>query len=248
VSRRLRWLGRALIARRGDARWDLMIRGTGLVALAGIPCAILRPDSLPVVWFTLVALAVNGPFSPVLPTAFEPLVMEAATWMPVLTVTLIGTAVSLYAEYLNYHLYAWMLSRRRFTALGEKPWMRRSVRWFERAPFITTVVFALTPLPFWVARVLSIYARGDLRRFMLASAIGRLPHIFLYAWLGSVLEVRPLVLVAIGVGGMLLVIAVRLARGRPVLEEAPLADPPPATREEEAPLPPGCAPYGEHGA
>lgn len=245
---RLRSVGRALVARRGDARWDLVIRGTGLVALAGIPCAILRPDWLPAVWFTLVALAVNGPFSPVLPTAFEPLIMEAATWMPILTVTVIATAVSLYAEYLNYHLYAWVLGRRRFAGLGQKGWMQRGVRWFERAPFITTVVFALTPLPFWVARILSIYARGDLRRFMLATAVGRLPHIFVYAWLGSVLRVPAAVLAAVGIGTAVLVIAIRLARGRPVLEEAPLADSPPATREDAVPVPTGCAPFGEHGA
>lgn len=246
MSRGLRSLGRALVVRRGDARWDLMIRGTGLVALAGIPCAILRPDTLPAVWFTLVALAVNGPFSPVLPTAFEPLIMEAATWMPILAVTLIGTAVSLYAEYLNYHLYAWVLGRKRFAGLGQKGWMQHSVRWFERAPFTTTVVFAFTPLPFWVARILCIYGRGDLRVFMLGTAIGRLPRIFIYAWLGSVLEVPAVVLAAVGIGTAVLVIAVRLARGRPVLEEAPLADPPP--REDAVPLPPGCAPYGEHGA
>jgi uncharacterized membrane protein YdjX (TVP38/TMEM64 family) len=248
VTGRLRSLGRALVARRGDARWDLMIRGTGVVALAGIPCAILRPDSLPAVWFTLVALAVNGPFSPVLPTAFEPLIMEAATWMPILAVTLIGTAVSLYAEYLNYHLYAWVLRRKRFAGFGDKGWMRRSVRWFERAPFTTTVVFAFTPLPFWFARILSIYARGNLRLFMLGTAIGRLPRIFIYAWLGSVLEVPAVVLAAVGIGTAVLVIAVRLARGRSVLAEPPLADEAPASPARSEPLAPGCAPYGEHGA
>ncbi len=101
---------------------------------------------------------------------------------------------------------------------------------FARGPFVTTVVFAFTPLPFWVARILAILDGYSFPRYLLASLVGRLPRIFFYAWLGNALRLPTWALVAVIVGGPAAIVLWRLARHRPVLDDVVLdasEDPPP---------------------
>lgn len=213
---------------RGDvtARWDLLVRSTGVAALIGIPVVLFVPGSVPLVWLVLVGLPANGPLSPVLPTVFEPMLMEAARYQAVVPVALAALSVALYTEYLNWHLYAWVLSWERFAALRERRSVRRAVAGFARWPFGTVVTFAFTPLPFWVVRCVAILEGYDVRRFLFAGALGRLPRYLLYAWAGAALKVPSVWLLAVAVGTAVLVIAWRLGRGVPVLADTVLAPPP----------------------
>ena len=208
-----------LSKQRGDRGWDLLIRATGLVALLGIPILILFPRLVPLVWLAVLAVPANSPLSPLLPTAFEPLIMEAAKYERALWVTLVALGAYMYMEYLNWRFYGWVINWHRFGALRERRWVRHSVAWFARAPFTTVVVFAFTPLPFWVARLLALLHRYPIRRFMAATALGRLPRLYLYAWLGGLLRVPTVILVALIFGTSALVIVGRLLRGKRLLAE-----------------------------
>ncbi len=218
----LRRLGRALLVPRGDRRWDLFLRATCAVVLLAIPVLHFFPDSGLLVGYAIASVVTNSPLSPVVPVAFEPLIMEAAKYTSILNVTVIGLVAYMYTEYLNWHLYRWVLDRKRLATLRKKPWVERSVASFARAPFLTTVVFAFTPLPFWVSRILAIYQRYPFWHFMAATAVGRAPRILLYAWLGAALNVPTVLLASAAVGATLLVVAIRLARRQPVLEDAAL--------------------------
>jgi uncharacterized membrane protein YdjX (TVP38/TMEM64 family) len=184
-----------------------------------IPVLLYLPQFTPLVWFALLAVPANSPLSPITPVAFEPLIMEAAKHSGPLEVTLVGLGVYLYMEYLNWHLYRWVLDRRRLQALKQKRWIIRSVEYFARAPFVTTVVFAFTPLPFWVARVLAIYNTYPLARFMGATALGRLPRIFLYAWLGATLSLPSILLATAAIGATVIVVAWRVSKRSRILED-----------------------------
>ena len=124
---------------------------------------------------------------------------------------------------------------------------------FARAPFTTTIVFAFTPLPFWVARCLAILDRYPVGRFMAATAVGRFPRILIYAWLGAVLQVPTVALVAVLVGSMLLAVpwrrrraearALRPPRPLPVPRQHPAEDGDVVARRTRAASsrwPPGC--------
>lgn len=215
-------VARFLLRPRGDRRWDLVLRATGIVALAGIPVVYWVPRSVVLVWLAVISLPANSPLSPILPASFEPVIMEAAKFEPALAVTVVALAAYMYTEYLNYHLYAWVLNWQRFSGLRGRRWVRWGVERFARAPYTTIVIFALTPLPFWIARCLSILHRYPLTRFMSATAVGRLPRIFAYAWLGAKLQVPGLVLLGVAVGSAAMVVAWRLARGQAVLSETVL--------------------------
>jgi membrane protein YqaA with SNARE-associated domain len=208
----------------GDRRWDLFIRATGVVALLAIPVAIAFPRLIPLLWLLILSLPANSPLSPVLPTMFEPIIMEAAKYERPIWVTVVAAVGYMYMEYLNWHAYSWVLDRRRLAAFREHRWTHRAVGYFSRRPFWTVVLFAFTPLPFWVARILAILHAYPLGRFMTATIVGRGPRWFLYAWFGSAFRIPTLLLVAIMVGGSLAAITPRLIRRQPLLPD-PMVSP-----------------------
>ena len=218
-------LGRALVRPRGDRRWDVFLRATGLVGLLGIPVLYFVANSAPLVWLAVVSLPANSPLSPLLPTFFEPLIIQAAKWSPVWAVTLVACSGYMYMEYLNWHVYAWVLNWDRLAEFRSRRSVRWGVRMFAHSPFWMVVIFAFTPLPFWAGRTLAILHHYPLGRFMLATAIGRVPRWLLYAWFGSRMNIPVWVLVAAIVVPALAVIVSRLVRGVPLLaESAPSVD------------------------
>ncbi|HET8625226.1 MAG TPA: hypothetical protein VFM14_16820 [Gemmatimonadales bacterium] len=204
----------------GGRHWDLILRATGLAGLIGIALVLLVPESAVLVWFAVMSLPANGPLSPLIPAAFEPLIMEAAKYEKPLAVTAVGLAAYMFTEYVNWHIYAWALSRERLAGVGKSRWLRWGIDRFGRAPFTTIVVFAFTPLPFWVARCLAIFDRYPVGRFMVATAVGRAPRILIYAWLGAALQVPTVALAAVLVGSLLLAVP---WRRRPTTPPEPAA-------------------------
>jgi uncharacterized membrane protein YdjX (TVP38/TMEM64 family) len=220
----------ALLTRRGDRRWDWLIYTTGAAGLLGISLILLLPRSVVLVWFAVMSLPANSPLSPIIPAAFEPLIMEAAKYEHALVVSSIGLGAYLYTEYLNFQFYRWLLDRDWLRGLRDGRWTAWGVARFARAPFSTVAIFAFTPLPFWVARCLAILHGYSKPRYFAATAIGRLPRFMIYAWLGAVLEVPGLVLLAVLLGSTVLVVAWKLSRDErlvvdPGLDRAP-AEPP----------------------
>jgi membrane protein YqaA with SNARE-associated domain len=215
------WLLRPL----GDRRWDWFLRGTVVVAVAGMLVVVVFPRSIALVWLAVLGIPANSPLSPVLPTMFEPLIMQAAKFASPAAVSLTALGVYMYTEYVNWHLYTWVLSGPRSTWLLRQRLVEKSVHYFSWAPFVSVVVFAFTPLPFWVVRGLAVLRGYRVRPFMLATALGRLPRFFLYAWLGSALRIPTLALLLVMVGGAVVALAVRLLRGERVLAERVLDAP-----------------------
>jgi uncharacterized membrane protein YdjX (TVP38/TMEM64 family) len=171
------------------------------------------------VWLAVFAVPANSPLSPVIPAGFEPLIIEAAKHAPVLSVTLVALGAYMYMEYLNWHVYAWVLGTKVFGGVREHRWVRRGIDWFARAPFWTVIFFAVTPLPFWAIRSVAILGAYSLARFMAATAIGRFPRILFYAWVGAVFRIPTWILIAVIVGTAAAVIVPRLVRHQRVLAD-----------------------------
>jgi membrane protein YqaA with SNARE-associated domain len=212
-------LRRSLLRPRGDRRWDVFLRATALVGLLGIPVLLFVANSAPLVWLAVVSLPANSPLSPLLPTFFEPLIIEAAKWSPIWAVTLVACAGYMYMEYLNWHVYGWVLDWERLAGFRSRRFVRWGVRLFARSPFWMVVIFAFTPLPFWAGRALAILHRYPLGRFMLATAVGRVPRWLFYAWFGSRLSLPVWILAAAIAIPAASVIGGRLVRGQALLAE-----------------------------
>jgi uncharacterized membrane protein YdjX (TVP38/TMEM64 family) len=149
----------------------------------------------------LVSAWCHGPASPVLPAAFEPVLLAYGRTYPPLVVALVATVASIPAEAVNYVSYGWLLNTRRLERVREVS--AGVTRLFERRPFLATVIVAATPIPDWSARIVAALARYPWRRYLAAFAIGRLPLFWLLAAVGQVIRLPRAAVLALVVGSVL---------------------------------------------
>ncbi len=218
----IRKLWSALTIERGEPYWTIFLRATAVAGLAGIPLVTYYPSTAPLVWLWLVGIPANSPISPLFPTAFEPLMMEVVKYVPVLTTTIVATAIFVYMEFINWYVYSWVMDWNKFETVRDHRWVKWGVKRFAKAPRFTVLLFAATPIPFWVVRCLAILHRMPFTPYMIMMAIGRFPRLLIYAWIGSKIRLPSALLIVFAVGTGVLLIAWRLMRGQRLLQDTVL--------------------------
>jgi hypothetical protein len=168
----------------GDQRWDGIVRGTGLLAAIGIPLVLVVPAAAPLLVFVLATLWTHGPLAMLMPAAYEPILAHFGGLYPPFQIAVIGTLADLVVEYVDYHVFAALCRGKLARHTVERGIVQRAIRWFNRAPFLTTFVFALTPLPDWALRLVAPAAGYSVPRYLLAMGLGRLPNFWLFAAAG----------------------------------------------------------------
>jgi hypothetical protein len=209
------WAGR-LLREVAPSRWDGLLRACGLVGLVAIGLTAFVPDprvSDLATLFTL-SLFINGPYSPLTPIGFEPMLMAYGKLYPPLGVALIGLTAQLMVEYVNYHLYDAALHTELMRSTRESRVLRRVLAWYQTAPFLTTVVVALTPIPYWTLRITAPLARYPMSRHLTATAVGRIPRLWFYAAIGTLIPFSSGAILGTGLGIAVLFVAIALARRR----------------------------------
>jgi uncharacterized membrane protein YdjX (TVP38/TMEM64 family) len=156
------------------------------------------PELIPLV---LTAAWCHGPASPLLPAAFEPVLMAYGRSHSPLLIALVAVLTSVGMESVNYLGYGYLLRSRRLGRAREIS--ARLTALFARRPFLVCLLVAATPLPDWSARVLGAFARYPVRRYLLAFALGRVPKFWLLATLGHALNPSGSVLLMIAAGSLL---------------------------------------------
>jgi uncharacterized membrane protein YdjX (TVP38/TMEM64 family) len=175
---------RLLSRRLGNATWDAILRGTGLLAVVAIGLVLWLPGTATVVVFVLLSLGCHGPLSPFLPAAYEPILLFYGQLFPPVIVALVGAVASAAAEYLNYHLYRAVLDRSGLDRLLRGDVARPVTKLFARRPFLATWICAWSPLPDWAARILAAHSGYPIGRYLAAVLVGRIPKFWLLAQLG----------------------------------------------------------------
>jgi hypothetical protein len=110
-----------LVRPRGSRISDIVLRSMGIVALLGIPLTFAFPRLVPLVWLAVLSLPASGPLGPIMPAALEPIVMEAAKYEKAIWVTLVALSTYVYMEYVNWHIYRWVLDRDVLSRLRDHP-------------------------------------------------------------------------------------------------------------------------------
>ena len=176
----------ALVRPRGDLLWDGVLRVSGALGVAGIVTAVFgSPAAVGLVGFVVVTIWVNGPLGMFMPATYEPILILFGRIYPPLVVGAAGILGTLYVEFLNYHLYARVLRTRAMAGLRDNLVVRRLVPLFNRAPFFTVWLCSWSPLPYWAVRILGPLAGYSVRRYLVATFLGRFPRLWFFAALGA---------------------------------------------------------------
>src|SRR2546428_8943933 len=120
------------------------------------------------VTFVALALLVHGPLSPFLPTAFEATLLYYARLYPAWLLALVGTLSASVAESVNYRLVDWATGFPNLARLAHRPGARWSVAGLQRAPFLTTAIVILSPIPDSAGRGPAPLARDSLPQVLRA--------------------------------------------------------------------------------
>lgn len=170
----------------GDRHWDGIVRGTGIMAAVGIPLVLMAPTTAPLLVFVLATLWTHGPLAVFMPAAYEPILAHFGGLYPPVAVAALGTLADLLVEYVDYHVFRVLCTGAHTRRTLDHRVVQQAIRWFNRAPFLTTFVFALTPLPDWAIRLVAPAAGYPVPRYLLAMGLGRFPNFLLFAAAGTV--------------------------------------------------------------
>lgn len=194
-------------------RWEPILLGSGGLALAAALVIVLVPGATRLVVFVLLTLWCHGPLSPLLPAAYEPILLAYGRLFPPLLVALIGSVASTAVEYLNYYVYRRLL---RFDALARvlrSPSGRHVVALFSRHPFLAVWLCVWSPLPDWAARIIASYSGYSVRRYLAAFLLARLPRFWFLAALGLHLRLGVGPVLAITAVSVILTLSMRRSSG-----------------------------------
>lgn len=192
----------------GNLTWDGIVRGSGLLSLIAVPLVLLLPATGPPVGFILMTMWLNGPIAPLLPATYELTLVPLGRFYPPLGIAVVGMLAILYVEYLNYRLYGAAVGTRALRPVRESRAFGLAVRLFNAAPFFAIWLCAWSPLPYWAVRVVAPTTGYPLRRYLLATSIGRLPRLWVFAALGTWTNVSTTALVLIALALILLMAAI----------------------------------------
>jgi len=209
-----------LTRRRGTPQWDAVLRSTGVIGLLAIYPVIRWPDVAGLVAFLCITIFVNGPLAPLLPATYEPVLMIAGRAYSPLLVALVGIAGTLFVEYINYYLYRAILFHPKLDRARASGTVRRTVALFEKSPFFTVWLCSWSPLPYWAVRFLAPLAGYPVRPYLVATFLGRMPRLWFFAALGSVIPVGTQWLVMITATMIVVAIVVAVHRQRAVTAPA----------------------------
>ena len=191
----MKGLVEVLCRRRGTLQSDVFLRGSAGLALLAIYALLRWPAAGPLVGFFFVTVLLNGPLSPLLPAAYEPVLMVAGRVYAPSLIALVGVAGILAIEYLNYYLYRLAILHPHAGTVRQSRLVARTLALFERQPFFTVWLCAWSPLPYWAVRVLAPLAGYPVNRYLLATFLGRAPRLWFFAALGTVVPVSTQLLV-----------------------------------------------------
>jgi membrane protein YqaA with SNARE-associated domain len=178
--------------------WDQLLYGCGAAALLSLGLWLAVPDLSELSVFAWLMFLTSGPFSTFLPSASEPILMAFGKLYSPLLLAGIGVCAIALVEWLNYRVFGAVLLAKQMDRVRSAGVTRQLMAWFDVLPFATVVIASLTPLPFWLARCCAVITHYPMGRFILATAIGRFPRIWLIATIGALLPVTSATIVTVG--------------------------------------------------
>lgn len=114
---------------------------------------------------------------------------DYAIWMIVLFGA-IGASISALIE---YNIIDFLMKFDRIAKLKQNGKYQKYAGYFDRFSFRSIMLASLIPLPLDVIRILAITRRYSKWRYLLATFLGRIPRIFIFAFLGSQLAYSKLI-------------------------------------------------------
>lgn len=171
-------------------------RFTAALFLFGVGGGVLA-----MIWPSISGLFLFGlysiPSNSMLPVPHEPGLLYVAKFYEPLYVSIAGCAGSAVAAFADYEIVERAMRLPKLASAREHRLYRWSVKWLMRYPFWTIALFAATPLPIYVVRVLAPAHGYPVWRYVAAIVVGRFPRFLAIAWIGHLVAIPTWVLIVL---------------------------------------------------
>lgn len=172
--------------------WRLFFYALVATAAAGVLILWLDPDAAGLYLFGVYSIPGNS----IIPVPHEPGLLYFAAYYHPIWIALAGCAGTAVAAFADYGVVEAAMRHPKINGAREARLFKSAVKWLMRWPFATCFVFALTPLPIYVVRVLAPASGYPVWRYVTAITLGRLPRFFAVAWVGYLFPLPGWLLVA----------------------------------------------------
>ena len=177
-------------------------------AVLGLVIVLFFPGAAGIFLFGLYSIPTNS----MIPAPHEPGLLFFAKFYHPVWIALAGTLGTAIAAFADYDLVGRAMRHPRIGRARDTRVYKAAVRWLMAWPFATIVVFAFTPLPIYVVRVLAPATGYPLHRYVIALMVGRFPRFLAVAYVGYVLPIPAWVLGLLFVLFLLPFVPTRLTR------------------------------------
>ena len=176
------------------------------------------------------------PVLSVLSLPLEPATMLIAKVCPPWEIALLGSLAAAFAAVFDYFFVRRVFKIASLDRLRARRLFARAEAMAKVAPFLTVFLFGVLPVPFVIVRVMMPITSYPLPKYVLATALGRFPRIYVLAAFGQIVDVPNWMLEAFLIGAVVLAALGAILRklgwigkeAAALPEEAPPEAPPPA--------------------
>ncbi len=129
------------------------------------------------------------PSNSFIPFPHEPAIIYYGKIFGPLATTITATIPTIVACVLDYQVLTPVFNRTRASKIKDTGIYQKTVRYYEKAPFLTNFVAALSPVPFYPIRILSVASGYPMWKYTSAVLAGRIPRYYLLALFGALLNI-----------------------------------------------------------
>jgi len=119
----------------------------------------------------------------------EPLMIYLGKIYPFYIPVLIAIIPTILGCYLDYMVLTPVLNSRLLKRPLNSKFYKKSEEYFRKLPYLTLFIFALTPLPFYPVRILSVASGYPVNRYVSSVTLGRIPRYSILALSGSLFNI-----------------------------------------------------------
>ena len=173
-------------------RWKAILALGSTALLSGWLLVVLFPYYRNLVLFGLYSIPSHLLISPF---PHEPVLLQAAKFFSPLWISVAGIIGCCTAGFLDYWIISPLINNYKVRPkLDNTRLFRKSLQYFFKYPFAILVVAAISPVPFYPFKFLSIAGHYSLWKYQAALILGRMPRYYVLALMGQELQVSTWVL------------------------------------------------------
>ena len=171
--------------RRLTVKWYFVILTLLIATISGIIVYNVYPEYLGLVILFFYIIPSNS----FIPFPHEPAIIYYGKIFGPLVTTMTAIIPTIIACVIDYAVLTPVFFRTRVGRMKDTRIYKRVVYYYYKAPFLTNFVAAISPVPFYPIRILSVSSAYPLWKYTTSVVLGRIPRYYVLALFGDLLNI-----------------------------------------------------------